>query len=53
MLFLTGPNGAGKEALVTKLTGNRPNVVHIDVTHLLDRNDEEFIKGLAQALGFR
>jgi len=52
ILFLTGPKGAGKQALIKKLTAGRRNVVFLDVSHMLDRNDDEFVKALANAVGF-
>ena len=52
LLFLTGPKGAGKQALVKKLTSDRKNVVVIDIGHIIDRADDEFIKGLAASIGF-
>jgi hypothetical protein len=52
VLFLTGPKGAGKQALVKKITADRKNVVKIDISHIIDRSDEDFVKGLAEELGF-
>ena len=52
LLFITGPRGAGKQSLVKKLTADRSNVVMIDISHIIDRTDEEFVKGLAASVGF-
>lgn len=52
ILFLTGPKGAGKQALVKKLTADRKNVVVVDVAHMLDRPDDEFVKALSASVGF-
>lgn len=52
ILFLTGPKGSGKAALVKKVTADRPNVLSINFGTFIDRNDEEFVKGLSQAVGF-
>jgi hypothetical protein len=35
------------------LTNGRENVLHIDVSHLMDRSDDDFVKGLADAVGFK
>lgn len=51
IMVLTGPKGAGKEALVAKVTSGRPNILEIDVGPLLDRTDDEFINGFANAVG--
>lgn len=53
ILFLTGPKGAGKLALVDKVTKDKPNVVRLDFSTLVDRNDDEFIKGFSNLLGFK
>jgi hypothetical protein len=45
--------GSGKTALVSKLTKGRENVLHIDLSHLMDRSDDDFVKGLADAVGFK
>lgn len=52
VLFLTGPKGAGKQSLVKKIVSDRKNVIKLDVSHLMERSDEEFVKGLAEDLGF-
>ena len=52
LLFITGAKGAGKQALVKKVTAERRNVVTINFATFIDRNDEEFVKGLSAALGF-
>jgi len=52
LLFITGAKGAGKQALVRKVTADRKNVVTINFGQFIDRNDEEFVKGLSNAIGF-
>ena len=52
LLFITGAKGAGKQALVRKVTAERKNVVTINFGQFIDRNDEEFVKGLSNAIGF-
>jgi hypothetical protein len=52
LLFITGPRGAGRQSLVKKLTADRENVVMIDISHIIDRTDDEFVKGLAATVGF-
>ena len=52
LLFLTGPRGAGSLALIQKLTGDRKNVVRLDVSHIIDRADDEFVKAFAASVGF-
>ena len=52
LLFITGAKGAGKQALVRKVTEDRKNVVTINFGQFMDRNDEEFVKGLSNAIGF-
>ena len=52
ILFLTGPKGAGKPALVKKLPAERKNVVVLDVSHIIDRADDEFVKAFAASVGF-
>lgn len=53
ILFLSGAKGAGQRELVTKLTSNRPNVQFLDFSHLLDKSDEDFVKGFAAAVNFK
>ena len=52
LLFITGAKGAGKQALVRKVTADRKNVVTINFGQFIERNDEEFVKGLSNAIGF-
>ena len=52
LLFITGAKGAGKQALVRKVTADRHNVVTINFGSFIERNDEEFVKGLSNAIGF-
>ena len=52
ILFLTGAKGAGKQALVKKVTAKRKNVLTVDFSTIADRSDEEFVKGLSQQVGF-
>ena len=53
ILFLTGPKGTGKSALIDKAVKDKSNVIRIEFDKLLDRNDDEFVKGFSSALGFR
>ena len=52
LLFITGAKGAGKQALVKKVCSERRNVVTLNFAAFIERNDEEFVKGLSAALGF-
>ena len=52
LLFITGAKGAGKQALVKKVTAERKNVVTLNFGAFIDRNDDEFVRGLSNALGF-
>ena len=52
LLFITGAKGAGKQALVRKVTADRHNVVTLNFGQFIERNDEEFVKGLSNAIGF-
>ena len=46
VFMFTGSKGTGKEALIQKVISTRPNVISMDIGHLMDRTDDEFVKEL-------